>query len=121
MIFALTLIPGSLNIEESLSATDDDSLLDAISDWLKRIQADLKHMPIARSVQDHEQLIRDLYEKIGLTDEVDGPLETAQAKTIVDWVKNLETRMSENLRKSENDKAVLEKKLAALHSQVEVL
>jgi hypothetical protein len=117
----ITARPGRLNISETLSATDDNSLLREIRGWTKRLQADLRHTPVARTVQTHEQLIRELYERIGLTDETDGPLEDDQTKPIVDWVKDLEMKMADNLRQNEKDKKTLEKKIAALHSQVEAL
>lgn len=114
--------PGLVNIEEQGSVVSDAALLEAISQWVSRLEADMRQTPTFRAIQDVEQQIKDLYAKIGLSpEEEEEQLADDDVDSIVAWIKKLEAEMAANLAKHEKDKAALERKIDNLHVQVDAL
>jgi hypothetical protein len=117
---SISMRPGRLNIEESDSATSESGLLLAITDWLVRLAEDLSHTPAAREMADLEAQINDLSARIGFENE-DELLEPEQRTTLIEWIRDLETRMQSNLEAAETNARALEKKIENLRIQVDAL
>ena len=115
----LQFSPGRLNLIETGTADGEDSLLQEIKEWAERLRVDLMTTPIGREIEEQEQRIQDLYDKIGLKD--DEPLAPKETQSLIERIRDLERRMAENIEKHEKDQASIKWRVEELHQQVEAL
>lgn len=111
--------PGEFSESEHTSYPRKNQLLTAIGHWAQRIQTELRAIPIYREVEAHAKEIEALLQRFeNVSDEY---FSHEEAEKLRDKLDELEEKMRQNLEQSAGEKKDIERRIAAIHADIEAL
>jgi hypothetical protein len=109
-------IPGEILKNEHRVLDERSSLLSAVREWVKRIEAELRAIPLARKVAEQEEQLADLTAKFA--DMSDGFFSAAEAEELRSRLDAFEQRFAESIRQNTDDHEEADRRVDELHNEI---
>ena len=111
--------PGELKLIEKTRIIGVNNIIKNLNDWLSIMWDELMSIPINNEINKLKETVEILFEKVN--DIPDEYFSENEKKDFEDKLITLEKKFQDNLSKQDFEKAELEKKLSALHTEIESL
>lgn len=116
---AITNCPGEVFDNEQFGIESTSMLLPSIRDWLKRVQAEIKNIPIQRELEQQQQQIQDILTK--LEDLPNEYFSREEGDSLKQKLDELEARLVDNLKNSEKQESEVRASVAGIVKDMNVL
>ena len=116
---AVTVRPGEALHEEHFDVVGIPKMLEAIREWLGRIKAELRAIPLAREVERQRKHIDEMAAQ--LADQADQYLTREEADALRDRLTQLEDQLVAAANQATKDAEERKKETAAIHNEIEAL
>ncbi|MBL8952042.1 MAG: hypothetical protein JNK82_14760 [Myxococcaceae bacterium] len=109
------LSPGALSSVEEVTYRGKNELLEGIGAWLGCVRGELEALPMARRLQEQEEVLQKLVAAVG--DTPDRVPTREEVSNMQQKLKDLESKLTENIHSNFSDKAVLQQKIQELQRE----
>lgn len=117
--FSGNVCPGPLAYEETFTFKGEDGIFNKIYTWLNCIWEELSANPIVKQVENQQQQIDEIFEKIDfLKDEYFSEAEASDLRKKLD---ELEETLKSQIKQNTEDKKLFEEEVSKLHTDIDTL